>query len=104
MADLELKLGEEIKECVRADYWSKKLGMYSQNRGRIWITNQRIHVRAGWSYDFDIEMSQIASLKKSNISLILPIGIDVILKNGKKHRLAVMKRNQRMELIQSLMK
>lgn len=45
-------------------------------------------------------MKDIAEIKKCNVSLFIPTGIDVMLKNGKKHRLSVLKRDERMETIQ----
>lgn len=89
-----------MQDEIKGDYWEKVLFMYSQKRGKIFITNQRIHVRVGFATEFDIEMKDIAEIKKCNVSLFIPTGIDVRLKNGKTHRLSVLKRDERMETIQ----
>lgn len=101
---LDLRPGEIIQEEIRGDYWEKViLFSYSQKRGKIYVTNQRIHVEAGFATVIDIELKDIVNLKKCNVGVFIPTGIDVVLNNGKKYRLSVMKRNERMELIRSLM-
>ena len=77
--------------------------MTSQVRGSYSFTNQRIVFKGGWATEIEIEYSDIESIQKCNVGGLIPVmptGIKIVLKDGKKHILSVLKRGEIMELIQ----
>lgn len=104
--ELELRENETIYQEVAADYWETFFGviMYSQVRGKYCFTNQRIVFKGGWATEVEIEYADIDHIEKCNVGGLIPVmptGIKVVLKNGKKHFLSVLKRGEIMELIQN---
>lgn len=102
MAELDLRVGEQIIEEVRGDYWEALLFTLSQKRGKFIFTNQRIHVAAGFLTALDLEYKDIQSVEKCNVGgliRLIPTGIKVIMKNGKKHHLSILKRAKYIEMI-----
>lgn len=100
---IELRSGETLQHEIKGDYWEKGLLGYSQNRGYIWLTNERIHVEAGFAKIIDIDLKDIVALKKCNISLFIPTGVDVVTHEDKTYRLSILKREEQIQKIESLM-
>lgn len=100
---IELRDGETLQYEVRGDYWEKGILGYMQNRGYIWLTNERIHIEAGFAEVIDIDLKDIVALTKCNISLFIPTGIDVVTKDQKKYRLSILKREEHLQKLESLM-
>ena len=103
MIELDLRPGEKIIEEIRADYWENLLFMLSQKRGRFVFTNQRVHIRAGLVTIIDLEYKDMIGVKKCNVGgmiRIIPTGILVKMRDGKKHYLSVLKRNKYIELLE----
>lgn len=107
MADtLELHEGESVENEIKGDYWERTLCFYSQKRGNYWFTNERILFRGGFTVEIDIPYSDIESVKLCNVGPVvqfLPTGIKVTTKDGKSHKLSVLKRKSILELIQGKM-
>lgn len=104
--DLDLRENESILKEFASDYWDTLFGiiMCSQIRGKYCFTNQRIVFKGGWGTEVEIEYADIEQIKKCNVGGLIPIvptGIKVVLKNGKKHVLSVLKRGEIMELIEN---
>ncbi len=103
---LELKENENILKETPSDYWLAICGLtFSQTRGRYTFTDQRIHFSGGFK-DIDIPYSDIESIKKCAVGPLIPIiptGIKIVMKNGKKHYLSVMGRAEIMDIIQNHM-
>ena len=100
---IELRSGEILQHEIKGDYWEKALLGYSQKRGYIWLTNERIHIEAGFVTVVDIDLKDIVALNKCNISLFIPTGIDVVTQNKKTYRLSVLKREEHFNKLESLM-
>ena len=102
--NIELRANEVIEKEMASDYWESFLFMLSQKRGRYCFTNQRIVFQGGFATEIEIPYAEIESIKKccvGGLIRIMPTGIKVTMKDGKKHYLSVLKRGQIMELIQS---
>ncbi|MEE0265846.1 MAG: PH domain-containing protein [Acutalibacteraceae bacterium] len=104
--DLQLRANETVFQEVKADYWETLFGviMTSQVRGSYCFTNQRIVFKGGFATEVEIEYSDIESISKCNVGGLIPVmptGIKVVLKDGKKHILSVLKRGEIMDFIQS---
>lgn len=100
---MEFRSGESLQHAIKGDYWEKGLLGYSQKRGYIWLTNERIHVEAGFTKIIDIDLKDIVELKKCNISLFIPTGVDVVTRENKTYRLSILKREEQIQKIESLM-
>lgn len=103
--EIELRENEVIEREMASDYW-ESLGfiMTSQVRGRYCFTNQRIIFRGGWGKEVEIAYADIESITKCNVGGLIrfvPTGIKVMMKDGKRHYLSVLKRKEVMELIQN---
>lgn len=103
-ASIELQGGESIVKEFQGDYWKKMFAfVYSQKRGRYWITNRRIVFQGGFATELSLSYSDIAEVKKCLVGPcfgFLPTGIKVTMKNGEQHRLSVLSRKKTLELIQ----
>lgn len=103
-AALELHEGETVEKEIKSDYWEKTLCFYSQKRGKYWFTSERIIFRGGLATQLEIPYSSIESAQLCNVGgfvQLIPTGIRLTLKDGKTHRLSVVKRKEILALIQS---
>lgn len=103
--EIELKEGEVIEKEIQGDYWENLFGIFliSQKRGHYGFTNERIVFKGGFVFEEEIPFSEIESIAKCNVGGLIrfiPTGIKVVMKDGKKHVLSVLKRNDVMEMIQ----
>ena len=103
--ELQLRANETIYQTIKADYWETLFGviMSSQVRGEFCFTNQRIIFKGGWATEVEIEYADIDHIKKCNVGGLIPVmptGVKIVLKNGKKHIISVLKREDIMGLIQ----
>ena len=94
---IDLRENEVVEKEVKGDYWSGFFGLLiSQTRGAYAFTNERIVFRGGFATTKEIEYKEIESIKKCNVGSfvlrIIPTGILVKTKNGKKHYLSVLGR------------
>lgn len=109
MAELVLRDGEQVLAETKGDYWWKLfLFLYSQESGRITLTDQRIlfqgTVLSSLMHSLDLTYRDIASVRKCWIGPIvpfLPTGIKIRMKNGKSYELSVLKRQKYIDIIQS---
>lgn len=103
----ELEEDEEIKDIVKGDYWVKKfLWQETQYPGEFAFTNKRILFKATFLSPTDknisIPYSEIATIKKSFVGLFFPVAFTVITKDDKSYKIAVLKRDKYIDLIQTL--
>lgn len=111
--DLGLNENEKVELEVSGDYWGEMeyLGLLErQKSGKFWFTNERILFSTGafsiYSKPFFIvKYSDIASVEKCNIGPALikfiPTGIQLNMKDGKKYKLSVLKREKYIQFIES---
>lgn len=103
---IELRENETIIKEMPSDYWSAFCGItFSQKRGHYTFTNQRIHF-VGCFTEKEIPYAEIEAIQKCAVGPIIPLiptGIKVIMKNGKKHYLSVLGRAEIMDIIQKHM-
>lgn len=101
----EMLENETIEKQIASDYWEAILFlMISQTRGNYYFTNKRIVFIGGFGKKVEIDYSNIESISKccvGGLIRLIPTGIKVTMKDGKKHYLSVVKRNEIMELINS---
>lgn len=104
---IELRENENLLEEVKGDYWKTGL-LKKQISGKYTFTDQRIVFTPTMLVDIledviEIEYDSIAEINKGMISFIVPTGIKVMQKDGKKHLLSLLKRGKWMDLINSKM-
>ncbi len=109
--DLGLYENEKVELEVSGDYWGEMefLGLLEkQKSGKFWFTNERILFSTGafgiYSKPFFIiNYSDIESIEKCNIGpsfiKFIPTGIQINMKDGKKYKISVLKREKYMEFI-----
>lgn len=103
--EIELRGGEAVEKEIQGDYWGHLFGvlMTSQTRGHYSFTNERIVFKGGFATEVEIPYNEIESITKCNVGgliRLIPTGIKVQMKNGKKHFLSVLKRKDIMDMIQ----
>lgn len=101
----ELKENEKIEFELSGDYWEKSiLFLEKQRSGKFILTDKRIIFVYGTPYA-EIDYSDIEKIEKCNIgpSIVkfVPTGIKITTKDGKIHKLSVLKRSKYMEFIES---
>ena len=100
---LELRENEVVELSRPANHF---LGIEGVG-GRIFITNQRFvfksHAANLQAHELTVEYSEIRKVTFYNTLLIVPNGLMLILKNGKKEKFAVWKRHKVKDLIQRKM-
>lgn len=111
--DLGLFENEKVELEVSGDYWgdTEYLGLLEkQKTGKFWFTNERILFSTGafglYSKPFFIvNYSDIENIQKCNIgpSVIkfIPTGIQLNMKDGKKYKISVLKRDKYIQFINS---
>lgn len=100
----ELEEGEEIQEMVKGDYWVKEfLWQESQNSGEFAFTNKRLLFKGTFLKSADknisIPYSEILSIKKTYVGLFFPVAFTVTTKDNKSYKLAIMKRDKYIDMI-----
>lgn len=102
----EVKEGEQlIANKVSGDCW--KMPNFSINRqvsGKYYFTDKRIAFLASGligteSVSWEIELKDIAEVKKCLTPPFFPFGISIKMKNGDKYKLSIFKRNKYFEII-----
>lgn len=104
-AAIELNANESLLKEIKGDYWEGAI-FSSQKPGKYFFTDQRILFYGGFATVLELSYSEIASASLCNVGPLLkfmPTGILVTMKDGKKHRLSILKRKELLELIQSKM-
>lgn len=103
---MELSQNETLIEEIKGDYWEKIfLCMYSQKRGKYWITNERIVFKGGFITEFEVKLSEIESVTPCLVGPLIPFmptGVNLKLKNGKSYKMSVLKRKKIIETIKNL--
>lgn len=102
--NIDLQPNEIIVEKVKGDMWD-----FGQKRGSYIFTNQRVIFTPssliGKAKNVEFSYSEIDTLKKCGIGPILlpilPFGIKVVTKEGKKYNLSLLNRNKWFNLIQN---
>lgn len=102
---LQLRENEKVIINQTCDLWE----LIGQNTGVVEVTNLRLAFRyktlLGASKDnkIEIDLIDIVSAKKCNVGpafvKIIPTGVKVTMKNGKKYTLSLMKRGALIETI-----
>lgn len=109
--ELQLLEGENIeKEKVKGDYWHGGLGLafQSQTHGIYFFTNKRILFKptglfTGTEMLFTLDYKEIESIKTCQVGIFIPTGILITMKDKKKYKLSLLKRNTWVEFIKSHM-
>ncbi|MFV0394412.1 MAG: PH domain-containing protein [Coprobacillaceae bacterium] len=94
--ELELMENEIIEyDSVKGDYWHGGIGplVQSQVRGTYVFTNKRILFYSTFRGQvFEIEYTNIDTIKTTNVGLFVPTGIIIITKDNQKYKLSLLKR------------
>lgn len=104
---IELRPGEVVLEEIKADYWEVGFaGMDKQIPGSYVFTNQRVHFLGGFfGHEVDIFFADITEISTCNVGpgpvKIIPTGIRLADRSGKKHIVSVMKRQKYIDLIKA---
>lgn len=105
MVDIELREGETVLEEIQGDYWEKLfLCLYSQIRGKYWITSERIIFQGGFATTLEIEMKDIEAVTLCAVGgfvQFLPTGIKVTTREGNAYKLSVLSRRKHVEVIEN---
>ena len=100
---VNLRENETILKEFKGDYWEGGF-ISSQKPGNYCLTSQRILFQGGFATSVELPYTEIAAAALCNIGefvKFLPTGILITMKDGKKHRLSVMKRKEILALIES---
>ncbi|MBQ9767129.1 MAG: PH domain-containing protein [Lachnospiraceae bacterium] len=98
----ELQEGEEVLREFASDYWEKFLFMYSQKRGRYYMTNRRVIFVYFGDVMLDLPYAEMESAVLCNVGALIkfvPTGIKVTMKDGNTYDLSVVKRKEIHEII-----
>lgn len=105
---MELENGEKSIFQEKRDFWSQVLCFSSQVRGKYTVTDRRIMFQSFMGvHDFEIRYKEIASFSKCNVGAlirIMPTGVLVKTKEGKKYRLSVLGRKKYLEVLETHVK
>lgn len=105
---LNLLPGETVIRELNGDCWGSYGMRHSQVSGKYTLTDQRILFRGGGVVDalrlvFAIPYSDISSMQKCNVAMVMPIGIKLTSKQDGYFYLSVTKRDNIMAFIQNRM-